>query len=124
MDNKNDKQNAKRGNKRRIDELLNISNRFVRTKRHLEQNSEIASDDQLDHAVKIQDDREERMENLKNLIVNDGHGQDNQITNLKKRIQYSDGYIEHNEDDMDAETLENAKIKQEHRKEQLENLQK
>ena len=84
MDNKND---IKRDNKRRIDELLNINNRYVRTKRHLEQNSEIASDDQLDHAVKIQDDREERMENLKNLILNDGHGQDNQITNLKKRIE-------------------------------------
>lgn len=42
---------------------------------------------------------------------------------MKKRIEYSDGYIEHNKDEMDTETLENAKKKQENRKEQLENLE-
>lgn len=117
MDSKDDKKD----NKRRIDELLNISNKYVRTQRHLEQNSEIARDDQLDHAFEIQNDREEKMENLKNIIANDVH--DDQITNLKKRIEYSDGYIEHNKDNMDSETLNNAKEKQKHRKEQLENLE-
>ncbi|NLN48461.1 MAG: hypothetical protein GX154_05115, partial [Clostridiales bacterium] len=97
-------------------------NRYVRTQRHLEQNSDIASDDQLDHASEIQNDREDRIDNLRNKIVNDVHDPGNQITNLKKRIEYSDGYIEHNKDDMDPETLENAKEKQKHRKEQLENL--
>jgi len=115
-------EDLKKANERRIEELLNINNRYVRTQRHLEQNSDIASLDQLEHAFEIQKDREERMENLKDLIVNDTQDREDNIEALEKRIAYTNGYLDHNSKNMDDATLENAIQKQENRKEQLENL--
>lgn len=117
------KEDAKQANERRIEELLNINNRYVRTQRHLEQNADIvASPEQLQHANEIQNGREERMENLKSLIVNDVQDRTGNIESLEKRIEYTGGYLKHNSESMDQSSLENARIKQEHRKEQLENL--
>lgn len=48
------REDLKKTNERRIEELLNINNRYVRTKRHLKQNSNIATLDQLEHAFEIQ----------------------------------------------------------------------
>lgn len=115
-------EDLKKANERRIEELLNINNRYVRTQRHLEQNSDIASLDQLEHAFEIQKDREERMENLKDLIVNGTQDREDNIEALEKRIAYTNGYLDHNSKNMDDATLENAIQKQENRKEQLENL--
>jgi hypothetical protein len=116
------REDLKKTNERRIEELLNINNRYVRTKRHLEQNSNIATLDQLEHAFEIQKDREERMENLKDLIVNGTQDREDNIEALEKRIAYTNGYLDHNSRRMDDATLENAIEKQENRKEQLENL--
>jgi len=112
----------KKTNERRIEELLNINNKYVRTQRHLEQHSDIASLDQLQHAFEIQKEREEKMENLKDLIVNGTQDREDNIKALEKRIAYTNGYLDHNCDKMDHVTLENAIEKQENRKEQLENL--
>ncbi|MDF2889823.1 MAG: hypothetical protein K0R80_190 [Clostridia bacterium] len=109
----------KHANERRIEELLNINNRYVRTQRHLEENHDIASLDQLKHSFEIQKDREERMENLKNIISYDKHDQTNDVEALEKRIEYTDHYLQHNSANMEAGTLQNTNEKQEHRREQL-----
>ncbi|NLM44055.1 MAG: hypothetical protein GX201_08605 [Clostridiales bacterium] len=116
------REDLKKTNERRIEELLNINNRYVRTQRHLEQNKDIASLDQLEHAFEIQKDREDRMENLKNLIVNGAQDREENIDALEKRITFAGGYLENNSSKMDQASLENARKKQEHRKQQLENL--
>ncbi|SHJ16161.1 hypothetical protein [Lutispora thermophila] len=115
-------EDLKKTNERRIEELLNINNKYVRTQRHLEEHKDIASLDQLQHAFEVQKDREERMENLKDLIVNGAQDREDNIEALEKRIAYTNGYLDHNKDHMDDITLENAVQKQENRKEQLENL--
>ena len=43
------------------------------------------------------------------------------LENTEKRFIYTEGYLNHNADHMDREAFENAKRKQEHRKEQLDN---
>lgn len=118
----NSKDEFNMSNEKRIEELLNINNRYVRTQRHLEENSDIASEDRIEHAHDIQNDRENRMEHLKNIITMEDNNQENEAENLKKRIEYTDGYLEHNKDEMNSRSFENAVKKQRHRKEQLENL--
>mgnify|MGYP001179136919 CR=1 FL=1 len=115
-------EDLKKTNERRIEELLNINDKYVRTQRHLEQHSDIASFDQLQHAFEIQREREERMENLKELIVDGTQDRKDNIKALEKRIAYTNGYLDHNKEKMDTATLENAIENQENRKEQLENL--
>jgi hypothetical protein len=109
----------KLANDRRIEALLKINNRFVRTQRHLEENSDIASLDQIKHSFEIQDEREARMENLKNIIAYGKHEQVDEVGNLKRNLEFTDHYIQHHRDHMDDNTLQNSKTKQEHRKEQL-----
>jgi hypothetical protein len=109
----------KHANERRVEELLNINNRYVRTQRHLEENHDISSLDQLKHSFEIQKDREERMENLKNIIAYDKHDQTNDVEALEKRIEYTDHYLQHNSANMESGTLQNTNEKQEHRREQL-----
>lgn len=116
---KDSMEEQKLANDRRIEELLKISNRFVRTQRHLEENSDIASLDQIKHSFEIQDEREARMENLKNIIAYGKHEQVDEVGNLKKNLEFTEHYIQHHMDHMDENTLQNSKLKQEHRKGQL-----
>ena len=116
---KDSTEELKLANDRRIEALLKISNRYVRTQRHLEENSDIASLDQIKHSFKIQDEREARMENLKNIIAYGKHEQVDEVGNLKKNLEFTNHYIQHHKDHMDENTLQNSKTKQEHRKEQL-----
>lgn len=109
----------KHANDRRIEELLKISNRFVRTQRHLEENSDIARLDQIKHSFEIQDEREARMENLKNIIAYGKHEQVDEVRNLKRKMEFTNHYIQHHAAHMDNDTLQSSKEKQEHRKEQL-----
>lgn len=112
----------KHANERRIEQLLKINNRYVRTQRHLEQNSDIASLDQLKHSFEIQREREAQMENLKNIIAYGRHEQDDPVANLKRNIEYTDHYLEHHSGHMDEELLQKTREKQEHRREQLDFL--
>ena len=109
----------KHTNERRIEELLKISNRFVRTQRHLEENSDIARLDQIKHSFEIQGEREARMENLKNIIAYGKHEQVDEIQNLKRKLEFTEHYLQHHSAHMDDNTLQDTKEKQEHRKEQL-----
>lgn len=116
------KDEFKLANERRIEELLDINNRYVRTQRHLEEHSDISDPDNLRHALKIQEERENRMENLKNIIAYGKHEEVDERENLKRNLEYTDGYLENNASRMDKETLDNTREKQAHRKEQLEFL--
>lgn len=116
------KEELKIANERRIEELMNINNRYVRTERHLEQHSDIADPESVRHSEEIQQERLQRMENLKNIIAYGEHEQEDQVENLKRNLEYTDGYLNHNADKMDKETLERTLEKQEHRKEQLDFL--
>jgi len=112
----------KLANERRIEELLRLDNRYVRTQRHLEENSDIASLDQMKHSFEIQDEREERMENLKNIIAYGKHDQMDEVDNLKRNMEYTEHYIQRHKEHMDEATLENSRAKQEHRKGQLQSI--
>lgn len=114
----------KQTNERRIEELLRINNRYVRTERHLEENSDIASLDQLKHSFEIQGEREARMENLKNIIAHGVHEQVDEVENLKQSIEYTDHYLQHHSGHMNPKLLQCTTEKQEHRKEQLKRLNK
>jgi hypothetical protein len=114
------KEELRLANERRIEELLDINNRYVRTQRHLEQNTDIMPLDRLQHVFKIQEEREDRMENLKNIIAYDRHEGNGQAEILKKRLEYTDHYLQHHADHMDEFTLQKTNEKQEHRKEQLD----
>lgn len=116
------KEELKMANERRINELLNINNRYVRTERHLEQHSDIADPENIKHSEKLQNERLQQMENLKNIIAYGEHEQEDQVENLQRNLEYTDGYINHNANKMDKETLEKTLEKQEHRKEQLDFL--
>ena len=114
------KEELKMANERRIEELMNINNRYVRTERHLEQHSDISNPDNLEHSEQIQQERLQQMDNLKNIIAYGKHEQEDQEENLRKRMEYTDGYLNHNAQRMDNETLEKTLEKQEHRKEQMD----
>lgn len=116
------KEELKLANERRIDALLHINNRYVRTQRHLEQNSDITDLDRLKHALKVQEERENRMENLKNIIAYGEHEDADQVKSTKKHIEFTDHYLQHHADHMDEFTLQKTTEKQSHRKEQLEFL--
>ena len=107
-------------NERRIDELLNINERYVRTERHLEQHSDISNPENLENSERIQQERLEQMENLKNIIAYNKHEQNNEEENIRRNLEYTDGYINHNAERMDSETMGKTLEKQEHRKEQLD----
>ena len=110
----------KYANDRRIEELLKINNRYVRTQRHLEENSDIARLDQIKHSFEIQAEREARMENLKNIIAYGKHEDVDEVGNLKRNMEFTNHYLQHQAAHLDENTLENTKTKQEHRKEQLD----
>lgn len=119
---KDSKDELKLANERRIEELLDINNRYVRTQRHLEDNSSIASLGQLEHSFEIQKEREARMENLKDIIAYGKHEGEDEGQILRKRIEYTDHYLQHHSGHMDTATLQNTKEKQAHRKEHLDSL--
>lgn len=118
-----DKKEVRAANERRIEELLNINNRYIRTKRHMEEFAEIMNEEQMEHAIKIQEDRERRMENLKNIIAYGKHEQEDQVENLKRNLKFTENYLANNAHRMDKETLEKTLEKQAHRREQLDFLE-
>lgn len=121
---KDSKDELKLANERRIEELLDINNRYVRTQRHLEENHSKASLEQLSHSFEIQKDREDRMENLKDIIAYNSHNHTDEKEILEERIEFTDHYLQHNSANMDPDALQNTNEKQEHRREQLKNLDK
>lgn len=108
-------------NERRVEHLINLVEKKTRTERHLEEHSDIShSKENIEHAKRINEERENEIENLKNILAyGDGYN-NNHKKNTEKRLLYTEGYLNHNADHMDETTFKNAKTKQEHRKEQLD----
>lgn len=117
------KRNCDNERERRMEHFENLVERRTRTKRHLEQYSNISSPENIDHANRIQEKREKEIENLKEKIVYGDKASNDQEKNVEKRYRYTQGYLDHNSENMDLETLRNTEKKQEHRKEQMDFFQ-
>lgn len=113
-------------NKHRVEQLVNVVDNYTRTQRHLEQYSNIGDPENVEHARRIQKERQEEMNNLTNKLAN-GTGRienavSEELKNLQKNYTYAEGYLEHNADHMPKEDIENLKENQENRKEKINEL--
>ena len=109
---------------RQIDNLINLVENHTRTKRHLEQYSHIGNKENKEYARKIQEIRKEQIEDLRDKLNGTGDIQtrEEQIENLERRYELTQGHIENNKEDMNNEMLQKLEEKQEKRRIQLENL--
>ena len=109
---------------RQLDNLINLVENHTRTERHLEQYSHIGDKQNKDHARKIQDVREDEIEDLKNKLDgnDDIQTREEQLENLEQKYESAQGYIKNNKDTMNKQMLENIENKQEKRKIQIDNL--
>jgi hypothetical protein len=108
---------------RRVEHLVNLVEKQTRTERHLEEHSDISSSpENLEHAQRVNEERQDEIENLKNILAHGENYNNDYKENTEKRLRYAEGYLNHNADHMDKETFKNTKAKQEHRKEQLDQL--
>ena len=109
---------------RQLDNLTNLVENHTRTKRHLEQYSEIGDPEFKEMAREKQQKREENIYKLKQEILDEEENQtiEEQIENLQDNYEAAQRYIEANQDTMAPQDLQNLQAKQQHRKEQMENL--
>lgn len=109
---------------RRLDKLTNLVENHTRTKRHLEQYSEIGNPAFKEMAREKQEKREENMYKLKQEILDEDENQtiEQQKENLQDNYEFAQRYMEENQDTMAPQDLQNLQEKQQHRKEQMENL--
>lgn len=110
---------------RQLDNLINLTEKHTRTKRHLEQYSHIGDEGNKENARKIQKVREEQMQELKDKIIgrdeNDSPYQ--QLENVKEKYYNTQNYIENNKGSIDDEMMRNLQEKQQHREEQINFLE-
>lgn len=111
---------------KQLDNLINLVENHTRTKRHLEQYSHIGNPNNKENARKIQEIREEQIEDLKSQIKgkNKVQKKDEQLENVIEKYVNTEGYIRNNRDTMQAEDLYNIEKKQDNREIQIENLEK
>lgn len=108
---------------RRVDHLVNLVEKQVRTERHLEENSDISSSQEnIDHARRVNEKRQNEIDNLKNILVYGENCNNNYKENTEKRLIFTEGYLNHNAEHMDDQSFHNAKAKQEQRKKQLDQM--
>lgn len=108
---------------RRVDHLVNLVEKQTRTERHLEEHSDISSSrENIEHAREVNEERQCEIENLKNILAHGENYNNDYKENTEKRLLYTEGYLNHNAEHMDDKSFKNAKEKQEHRKEQLDQL--
>ncbi|GAA0181166.1 hypothetical protein SH2C18_37370 [Clostridium sediminicola] len=117
-----DKMNEKIENANRIDEIINTTEAYARTERHLEQHSDISKPESIEHAKEVQKDRKKNIEELKNRVVYGGNLENNDYDNLLKNYASTEGYIENNLETMDMQDLNILKEKQEKREEKMNEL--
>ena len=109
---------------RQLENLENLVENHTRTKRHLEQYSHIGNPENKENARKIQDIREEQIEDLKDKIKgNDKQTREEQLENVIEQYINTAGYIRNNEYNMSEEQLNNMEKKQDNREIQIENLE-
>lgn len=123
MSNNNWKDEKGLERERRVDHLVNLVEKQTRTERHLEEHSDISSSpENLEHAKQVNEERQNEINNLKNILAHGENYNNDYKENTEKRLLYSEGYLNHNAEHMDQETFQKAKEKQEHRKDQLDQL--
>lgn len=114
------------GNKkdRQLDNLINLVENHTRTERHLEQYSHIGNKENKDNARKIQEIREDEIEDLREKLNGNGdiQSREEQIENLEQKYESTKNYIKNNKENMNDEMLGNLERKQQKRIEQLDNL--
>lgn len=110
---------------RQLDNLINLVENHTRTKRHLEQYSHIGNPENKENARKVQQIREEQIDELRDKIkgVNDKQTREEQLENVIEKYINTAGYIHNNEDNMSEEQLNNMEKKQDNREIQIENLE-
>ncbi|OFI07078.1 hypothetical protein CLOACE_04830 [Clostridium acetireducens DSM 10703] len=116
-----DRMQSKIDNKNRVNELINIVENYTRTERHLEQHSDISDPSNIRHVKELQNDRKEKIENIKENIVY-GNGKSDEMKNLEKNFKFCEGYLENNYDKMNPEVLTNLREKQKNRMEKMVEL--
>lgn len=106
---------------RQLENLENLVENHTRTKRHLEQYSEIGNPENKENARKIQKIREEQIEDLESKLKDEDKfiSPEEHLENLKENYRNTQGYIEHNLDSIDPQMLQNLQEKQAHREEQI-----
>ena len=109
---------------RQLDNLTNLVENHTRTKRHLEQYSEIGDPAFKNMAREKQEKREENMYKLKQEILDEDENQtiEEQIENLHDNYEAAQKYIEVNQETMAPQDLQNLRARQQHREKQLNNL--
>lgn len=118
-----DRDNQEFKRERRVDHLINLVEKQTRTERHLEEHSDISSSpENIQHAKQVNEKRENEIQNLKNILAHGENCNNDHKENTEKRLLFSEGYLNHNAEHMNDEDFKNAKAKQEHRKEQLDQL--
>ena len=115
---------VKKGKK--VDNLINTVENHTRTKRHLEQYSEIGDIEFKEKARDKQVIREKQINDLKDQLIGvskDGKASSIQLDDLKTNYEFAEEYMKNNKDHMNKEDLSNLEKKQNNRKVQIENLE-
>lgn len=117
--------NDKQKKRNQLENLENLVENHTRTERHLEQYSHIGDRDNVENARYKQEEREEQIEDLKNVILDEKENEtkEEQAQNIVENYITTDRYIENNFDNIPAEALNNLNKKQHNRRIQLENLE-
>ena len=106
----------------RIAELENLVESHTRTERHLEQNFDIASPKKVNEALSKQAEREDNIEILEEKIVSGNKTTSNELEGLEKNYEFARGYMQNNKEHIDGISLENMKIKQQNRRDQMNEI--
>jgi len=115
------KNREKEETENRLDSLINVVEKRERTERHLEEYSDKKDAERLEPSRRLQDIRNEEIENIKNNITgNQSHNTD-EFDNLKRNYESTQNYMENNSDHMSDSDIKNLKEKQQNRKEELDN---
>lgn len=110
---------------RQLDHLINLVENYTRSKRHLEQYSEIGDPENKQNARQKQQVREEQIGELKEQIIGKcaEATKEEQLENLKQNYENSKEYIENNLDSMDQQMYDNLEQRQKNRRNQIQQLE-
>ncbi|GFZ32702.1 hypothetical protein CSC2_32280 [Clostridium zeae] len=104
----------------RINQIVDTVEKYTRTERHIEQNQDIISSEQMKHAEEIQNARRREIDTLKDKIVYGDNYKEDEQQNIIDNMTNAAGYIKNNGENMSTKDLNNIKDKQANRKDQLE----
>jgi len=87
--------NKQEKNERKLDNIINIVEKHTRTERHLEQYSDISTQENKQRAIEKQNLREKQIEELKGQIIGEKQNkQDYELEDLKENYKIGIDYYE------------------------------